>query len=235
MNEHQAVIVCSGLHKQFAEVEGNALHVLDDINLSVERAQMVAIVGASGSGKSTLLHVLGGLDCASSGQVVVAGQNILTMNESEKARLRNHYLGFIYQFHHLLPEFNALENVCMPLRIRGVRSKEAVAKALEMIEEVGLSDRIKHRVSELSGGERQRIAIARALVNEPACVLADEPTGNLDEDSAKQVFELMLRLNRRLKTSFVVVTHNLVLAKQMDRQFVLKKGKLVTLLGEQRE
>lgn len=229
MNEHQEVIACRGLHKRYTEVKGDSIHVLNNIDLSIKSSQMIAIVGASGSGKSTLLHLLGGLDHASSGEVWVAGQNILAMNEYDKAQLRNHYLGFVYQFHHLLPEFDALENVCMPLLIRGLSSNEAISRAKIMIAEVGLSGRIRHRVSELSGGERQRIAIARALVNEPACVLADEPTGNLDEDSAKQVFELMLSLNQRLSTSFVIVTHNMALAKQMNQQFILKKGKLIEL------
>ena len=180
----------------------------------------------SGAGKSTFLHLLGGLESPTSGQVLLAGQNMNSMKEHAKSRFRNQYLGFIYQFHHLLPEFNALENVCMPLWVKGASQKVAKEKASELIDQVGLSQRMTHRISELSGGERQRIAIARALVTEPSCVLADEPTGNLDSETADSVFKLMLQLNQTLQTSFVIVTHNRSLTSQMSRSLLLQDGKL---------
>jgi lipoprotein-releasing system ATP-binding protein len=200
------------------------VEVLTDVNLQVLPGEMIAIVGASGSGKSTLLHLLGGLDTPSSGEVIVAGENLAQLSENAKSHLRNCNLGFVYQFHHLLPEFNALENVCMPLLIRGLKSAETINRAREMIDLVGLTARAEHRVGELSGGERQRIAIARALVTKPLCVLADEPTGNLDQTSAEHIYALMQQLNQSLKTSFVIVTHNLQFAAQMHRQLVLQKG-----------
>lgn len=224
-NESAIVLQCSQLAKSFNE-GGLHVDVLRDVNFSVQQGEMVAIVGASGSGKSTLLHLLGGLDKPSSGEVMVAGKAINTLNEKQKGKLRNQFLGFVYQFHHLLPEFSALENVCMPLLIRGLSPKKAVAKATDMMQKVELTQRLQHRVSELSGGERQRVAIARALVTDPKCVLADEPTGNLDAETANHIFELMLRLNQELVTSFVIVTHNLALAQRMHRTLLLKQGVL---------
>lgn len=218
-------IECLNLSKTFHD---GKLHVdvLKNLNLSVPEGEMLAIIGSSGSGKSTLLHLLGGLDFPTSGQVLVSNQDISSLSEKEKGHLRNHYLGFVYQFHHLLPEFNALENVAMPLLIRGIKPKEATEKAAEIIKEVAMSHRLQHRVGELSGGERQRIAIARALVTEPKCVLADEPTGNLDHHTAEQIFDLMRTLNRKLNTSFVVVTHNEALASELGRVLVLRDGSL---------
>lgn len=225
MNKAPAVF-CQNLAKTYSEGNLN-VPVFHELNFSILPGELVAIVGASGSGKSTLLQLLGGLDNPSAGEVFVAGKNLAKLSEKEKGALRNEHLGFIYQFHHLLPEFNALENVCIPLLIRGVKPKIIREKALHYIEQVGLLDRQKHRIGELSGGERQRIAIARALVTEPKCVLADEPTGNLDEHTAAQIAELLLRLNKQLATSFVIVTHNRKLAAKMDRILALANGNLV--------
>ena len=219
-------VFCQNLGKTY--IEGNLnVPVFHDLNFSILPGELVAIVGASGSGKSTLLQLLGGLDNPSAGEVFVAGKNLAKLSEKEKGALRNEHLGFIYQFHRLLPEFNAFENVCIPLLIRGLKPKIVKKKALYYIEQVGLLERQKHRVGELSGGERQRIAIARALVTEPKCVLADEPTGNLDEHTAAQIAELLLRLNKQLATSFVIVTHNRKLAAKMDRILALANGNLV--------
>lgn len=219
------VLSCHQLSKKFVDGEIH-VDVFNNINLSVKQGEIIAIVGASGVGKSTLLHLLGGLDKPTSGEVFVGNQNLTKVSEKQKGLIRNYYLGFVYQFHHLLPEFNALENVCIPLLIRGEKPKNAIEKATEFIDKVGLHHRLKHRIGELSGGERQRIAIARALVTEPRCVLADEPTGNLDHHTADQVFELMLGLNSQTQTSFVVVTHNEALASRMDRILILEKGNL---------
>jgi len=219
------IIQCQQLGKTFHDA-ALCVTVFEQLNCTIMPGETVAIVGASGAGKSTLLQLMGGLDTPTQGDVIIANKTIAHLSEREKCELRNQHLGFIYQFHHLLPEFNAVENVCMPLWIAGLSKKMAFEKAAIILEKVGLKHRMTHRVGELSGGERQRIAIARALVHQPSCVLADEPTGNLDHQTSDVVFDLMLQLNQEHQTSFVIVTHNEALAKRCDRVMLLENGNL---------
>jgi len=225
MSSHvsQSIVSCQGLRKTY---QGLDVEVLNGIDLTVHPGEQVAIVGASGSGKSTLLHLLGGLDAPSGGEVQILSKNLAQLSESQKGDLRNESLGFVYQFHHLLPEFTALENVAMPLFIRRMAREQALTLAGEVLAKVGLAHRVQHMPGELSGGERQRAALARAMVTQPQCILADEPTGNLDRHTAHAVFDLLLEMNQTQNVSLIVVTHDMELAAKMQRQYKLVDGKL---------
>ncbi len=225
-NMNEAVLACMDVCKSYRQGP-QQVDVLKGINLSVARGERIAIIGASGSGKSTLLNVLGGLDLSDAGKVIINGNDLTNVSENLRGKIRNQQIGFVYQFHHLLPEFNAVENVAMPMLIAKQNKKVAFAEAEKLLAEVGLCQRFSHKPAELSGGERQRVAIARSLVNKPACVLMDEPTGNLDSDNAASIQNLMLSLSDEYATSFVVVTHDINIAKSMDSIYELKNGTLI--------
>jgi len=221
----EGVLVCRSIVRQFREGD-STLEVLRGVDLTVREAERLAIIGTSGSGKTTLLQIMGGLDDPTSGEVHVNGQSIANIDEKDKSALRNQFIGFVYQFHHLLPEFSAKENVAMPLLIRRLRKDEAMQQAADLLSRVGLGERLDHKPGELSGGERQRAAVARALITRPKLVLADEPTGNLDAGNGQHVLQLMLELNQELNTSLVIVTHDHSIAGQMNRVLVLEAGRL---------
>ena len=225
MSEAPPVLQCKHLNKEFKQGL-LTIEVLKDINFSIHSGQRIAIMGASGSGKSTLMHLLGGLDTPTSGEVKIDGTDILRLSNRQLGKLRNRALGFVYQFHHLLGEFTITENTAMPLLIRGLSVRAAREKSEQMLERVGLQHRLQHKPGELSGGERQRVAIARALVTRPLCVLADEPTGNLDSKTAEDIYQLMLELNQDFKVSFLIVTHDIALAQRMDTVLHMEDGKL---------
>ena len=225
-SDSNTVLSCQNLSRSFIDGE-REIKVLEGVNLELSQSESLAVIGASGSGKTTLLQILGGLDSPTGGTVEVCGNNLSAVNETKRGDLRNQYLGFVYQFHHLLPEFSALENVAMPLLIRRVKPKDAFAQASEILEQVGLGHRLEHKPGMLSGGERQRAAIARALVTKPALLLADEPTGNLDVDTGNAVMQLLLDLKNNFQTSMVIVTHDMQVARRMDRTMKLDHGKLV--------
>jgi lipoprotein-releasing system ATP-binding protein len=226
MNNMTIVLECQGLKKTYSEGTSQ-LTVLQNVNLTIHQGERIAIIGVSGSGKSTLLNMLGGLDIPTNGTVHIAGHNMASLNDAQRGTVRNKHLGFVYQFHHLLAEFTALENVCMPLLIGGGAINDAREAATALLEKVGLQHRLAHKPAELSGGERQRVAIARALVTNPSCVLLDEPTGNLDKHTAEKIHELMLELNSTLNISFVTVTHDTHLAERMEKVYVLEEGALL--------
>lgn len=232
MSENTPTLVCDGVSRTFTEV-GKPINVLDRVDLTVNPGDRIAVIGASGSGKSTLLHVLGGLDTPTEGRVWIQGQDMTRLSNAARGQVRNRSLGFVYQFHHLLPEFTTLQNVAMPLLIRRGSNAPAFATARELLDKVELGERMEHKPAELSGGERQRAAVARALVTQPACILADEPTGNLDHRTAAGVFELMLELNTSLQTSLVMVTHDRELAQRMDRIWTLEDGHLAPVTQEE--
>lgn len=225
MTNTDSILVCNKLTKTYQEGPA-AIDVLNGIDLSVKQGEKIAIIGASGSGKTTLLNMLGGLDLATDGNILIDGVDIAQLSEKERGQLRNKTLGFVYQFHHLLGEFTALENVCIPLLIGNTSIKEIEKQGRDLLRQVGLEHRLTHKPAELSGGERQRVAIARALVTQPKCVLMDEPTGNLDQETADKIHDLILQLNQESNTCFIVVTHNLQLANKMDRVFTLEQGLL---------
>lgn len=230
----ELMLECRHLGKVYSQGPEEVM-VLEDVNLQVYAGERIAIVGSSGSGKTTLLNLLGGLDLPTKGDVLVAGMNLASLNETQRGQMRNRYLGFVYQFHHLLGEFTALENVCMPLLIAGLDVRRAAQRGEAILIRVGLGHRLEHKPSELSGGERQRVAIARALVTEPRCVLLDEPTGNLDRHTAREIHLLMAELNTQLATSFIVVTHDEEFARSLDKVLLLRNGRLepqVTVDGD---